>query len=197
MKLGEPPADEPPARIWRSLIALRPQRPMVYRLPCAPDVPLICQAPTSLEEGLAFDAADLAPEEIRSSRAKLEILGRALWTPTGPAFGSAADVGRLLDAEVDALAEEVAGILDRIAPTYARSNAAAWVDVLERGALHGSNIGDAMTLAACVDEHQRGTTPRPDRFWGLPLRELLDGHWMAFRAARRAADKLRAMTTKG
>jgi hypothetical protein len=28
------------------------------------------------------------------------------------------------------------------------------------------------------------TIPRPDRYWGCPIVDLLDGHWMAFRAAR-------------
>lgn len=162
-----------------------------YRIRCAPEIPLIVRAIPSQEEAAAIDAAMDAPEEIRGSRAQLEIVARYLWTPEGLAFGDASEVGRLGDDEVDALADAVADALGYIAPTYARSDTSAWAQALEFGARGLGNIAAAAALASCMDVTQGGRISRPDRYWGCPTGQLLDGHWMLMRAAQRAMETLK------
>jgi hypothetical protein len=162
-----------------------------YRIRCAPEIPLIVRAIPSQEETAAIDAAMDAPEEIRGSRAQLEIVARYLWTPDGRAFDDAAEVGRLDDDEVDALADAVAAALGCISPTYARSDVDAWARALEAGARGLGNIAAAAALSSCVDVTPGGRISRPDRYWGCPTGQLLDGHWMLTRAAQRAMETLK------
>jgi hypothetical protein len=78
--------------------------------------------------------------------------------------------------------------LEAIGPTYAFSDARAWHRLLVRGARDPVNVHDAIVLGGCVDvalgSMRRECASRPDRYYGLPMGELVDAHWMAFRAAR-------------
>lgn len=189
--LRPPPPDLSPERLFRLLLPLRPSSALQYRIRCALSVPLLARAPSGAEEWAALDAAAEAPPEVRGSIAQLEVLARCLYTPTGPAFSSAEEVGRLEEGDVAELAGEVASALDRIAPSYTRSDYQIWAEALEKGARHWSNVGTTVAMASCVDLGMGGRVPRPDRYWGVPVCQLLDGHWMIFRAAQRAAESLK------
>lgn len=189
---GRPPVSIAPERLFRSLLPLRPEARIDYRIRCAPSIPLLVRAIPAHEEDAAIDAALDAPEEICGSRAQLEIVARYLWTPSGRAFEDADAVGQLDDDEVGMLADAVAEAVGRIAPTYARSDADAWGKALEAGARVLSNIGTCLALASCVDVTPGGRIGRPDRFWGCPTGQLLDGHWMLLRAAQRALESFKS-----
>lgn len=196
-RLGKPPA-EPPESLFRALLALRPQRPIAYRLRALPDVPLYVRALRNAEAMEAVDAGMAHPiEELRHGRVEIELLARCVMTPDGPAFRSAEDVEDLDSPEIDALILHAMPALEAIGPTYAKSDVAAWRKVLEEGAEHGANLHDTLVLANCVDHGFDANTPRPERYWGVAPCDLLDGHWLAFHAATAVKDKIvKARTPK-
>lgn len=189
----EPPGDVAPERLFRLLLPLRPMQPLAYRIRCAPAVPLLVRALSGAEEAEALDLAADGPEEMRASRAELEILARVLWTPSGPAFDDVSMLGRLPESEVATLAREAFAALNRIAPRYGRADLGAWKLALEKGARHPSNFSMVLAMAECWDPVPltKARLPHPERYWGVPVRELLDGHWMIFRAAHAALETLR------
>jgi hypothetical protein len=142
------------------------------------------------EEAEAVDAAMGAPEEVRGSRIAGEVIARALLADGRTAFSSAEEVGLLDQAEFDALWSETLTALVAISPSYARSDVAAWRATLEEGAKHRSNLHDALVLGASADFGWGTTVYRPDRYWGLATCDLLDGHWMAFAAARKVSEEI-------
>jgi hypothetical protein len=95
-------------------------------------------------------------------------------------------VGALDAAEVQQLAAEVRAALAAVGPTYAGSDWEAWQEVLVVGARHASMQSTAISLAGCAEYGHGAIVWRPEWFWGVPRGKLLDGHWMAFRAARKA-----------
>ncbi len=189
--LADPP-DLSPERLWRSLLPLRPERRILPRLRGASHIPLIVRAIPAMAEQLARDAGHQAAGDVEQLRDKLaarEVLARVLHTPAGLAFPSAAAMGALDEHELAEIARATYEALADIAPTCARSNGARWREQLVLGARHPSNISEAGALAACVDLTHEKILPRPDRYWGIPYIQLLDGHWMAFQAAREALKK--------
>jgi hypothetical protein len=186
---GAPPSD-PPDRLFRTLLAWRPSRPLRTEVA---GFRLRARALSPAEEAAAFDAgAEEELLEVRTSRFQRELLARCLYIGDRPAFASAEEVGLLSGAAIAALAGEAAETLDAIAPTYARSDVAAWRKVLREGAEHIVNVSTTFTLAGCVDiTPGGGHLPRLDRFWGHPAGELLDGHWLAYEAARAVMEKHR------
>lgn len=185
--LADPP-DLAPEILWRSLLAFRPSAPISPRLRGAEHIPLSVCAVTSMAEARARDAGHLAAidEDRRADLAAREVLALVLHTPTGRAFPSSAALARLEEHEVADLAGHAFRALADICPTYYRSNAKRWGEVLVAGARHPSNLAEASSLAACLDPTMGGPIPRPDRYWGRPFAELLDGHWFAWNAAREA-----------
>ena len=190
MALAGPPRDLPPERLFRLLLAWRPSRPL-RRLVAA--LQLRVRALSPIEEAEALDLAEEEElPELRASRAQREILFRALHLGDAPAFASAEEVGLLSGAALAELAGEVAQALNTIAPTYARSDVGAWRKALAAGAERVGNLSTTFTLASCVDVTPAGGhLPRLDRFWGRPAGELLDGHWLAYEAARTVMEKHR------
>lgn len=190
LRAAAPPGDEPPERLFRALAARRPERPLP-RLVAGHR--LTARAVPAREEWAAEDAAASEEvEELRPSLLQRQILWRVLRLGDGPAFASPDEVGALDGAALASLVADVGAALWRIAPTYARSDVEAWARVLERGAAHPSNVADAVALASCVDMTPGGgVVPRLDRYWGCPVVELLDGHWMVWRAARTAVERIR------
>jgi hypothetical protein len=175
-----PPTGVPPERLWRLLLGLPgrpyPEQPIDYRLPFAPAVALSVRAVPALLLSRAWDDAEGQP-----SRGRRGVLAAVLWTPMGRAFKDARDAGMLREAYADPLIGAVDTALDAICPTYARSDVVAWLDVLKAGARHYTNLGPAHVLAGCVGH--------PERYWGIPVGEMADGHHMAMVAARTATEK--------
>ncbi len=190
-----PPTNVPPERLFRTLLAVpRATEAIAFRLDAAPTVAFCVSAVTSLELGEAFAWAEDASPEIVSSRVPQAIVAAALRLTDGRrAFDSPDDVGALDDAELRAVGAVVMASLSRISPTIARSTRDAWVDVLAKGARHGSNMLTAMALGGSADVSlgfgNSVVSPRPDRFFGIPMCELTDGHWFAWMAARKVVDR--------
>lgn len=178
------PRQWPPERLFRLLLgAPRPRIPLDLRIAGAERVALEVRALRPLEEAAAVDEAAQVSVERRTDLLEAGLVVAALWTLGGPAFRSAADLGLLFADEAAALARTTLAALGIVSPSYRRSDAAAWGRALREGAQHPTNLGLTARLGGCVEVGWR-FSPRPDWFFGLPLGELTDGQWMAFRAAR-------------
>jgi hypothetical protein len=180
-----PPPDVPAERLFRLLLgAPRPALPISHRVRGLEDVPLEVRALRPLQEAALYDAVTaLEHEESRPRALVAEVVAASLWTPDGPAFDSGEGVGVLYDGEADLLAAAVLTALDIVSPSYRTAEVKAWDAVLAEGARAPANISMALALGGCVEVGWRAT-PRPDLYFGLALRELTDGQWMAYRAAR-------------
>jgi hypothetical protein len=115
------------------------------------------------------------------------VLAAALCGPDGaPIFASPAQVGSVVERqEMARLEHDVIAALQRISPHYWRCDLLRWDAVLKAGADACYPLASAMASCHDVAVGWGGVVrkPRPDRYWGCAVRELLDGHHMAFRAA--------------
>ena len=96
----------------------------------------------------------------------------------------------LYEHEVDSLAENVSDALSIVSPTYAVCDVEKWIGYLKEGAKRPENWADMLSLSGCCSIsfgfgkgmiHARHD---PETFFGMPRRELLDCHWIAYHAAR-------------
>lgn len=170
----KPPADVDPADLFLTLIEARPTRDLSFRLPELPDVVL------------GVRAINASTYE-RSLRAGASHLLHAVLTADGlPAFGSPEEAA-FLDAETQRdLLVAASDALDRVCPLYRRIDLSAWELALKRGAQALPWV--VRGFVSCVDiVPTMGREPlkreHPERYWGIAPSELLDGHWLAFRAA--------------
>lgn len=118
------------------------------------------------------------------------IIAEVLYVGGKRAFANAAEAGGLREADAAALAHHVLDALNRICPTYGRIDHRAWAKVLRAGA--AADPGRASHVAACSDPvlgKEVVWLGHPERYWGLPGLDLLDGHHMAFEAAMVAVGK--------
>ncbi len=190
-----PPTDVPPDRLFRTLLAVpRATEAIAFRLDAAPSVAFCVSAVTSLEIADAVAWSECDVPELKALRLPQALAAAAVKLSNGQhAFDSPEDVGALEDAELRLLTKAVVKALSRISPTISRSDRDAWVKVLVEGASAPGNILTAMSLGNCVDVasgfSSSVTTPRPDRFFGVPLRQLTDGHWFAWMAARKIVER--------
>lgn len=189
---GPPPKNESPGRLFRLLLDPHPERAIPHRVQGAEDVPLRVRALRGIDRARVEDDAARAPAAARDGAFLRGLVAAALWTPEGLAFSSPDAAGALPQPELLELGRHVAEALCVISPSYTGSDVKAWEAALEEGALAPGNVHEAVVLAGCVDMGAfGGTVPRPDRYWGVPLNALLDGHWMVYRAARAVVEKLR------
>jgi hypothetical protein len=142
------------------------------------------RALTGLETQAVIDAAE--------SNLWRGLVAASLMTDDGPAFSSPDLVGCMASHLFDAMSAEVRLALDTVSPTYVLSDLAEWERALIAGARHPSNRWTVREMANCVavslGPSQAFCHERPDRYFGLPVRELTDGHLMAYRAARAAVE---------
>lgn len=107
------------------------------------------------------------------------------------ADGSPAFDDRLLDRlfprELEALSWAVRGALERF-PCLGLSDLSRWRRILREGAQDPRNQVAAHALGSSFELTGSGEAvrmiDRPDRFFGVPTRELIDCHWLAYWAAR-------------
>jgi hypothetical protein len=180
----KPPGDILPGRLFRALLRRHPELPLDYRIPGADAFALRVRAVRAAEIGILLDDAEQGVEELRGSRVSTALLAKVLWTGDALTFRSADELGAMGVDDVGELWDAALRALGRICPTYGLSDSTAWGRALEAGAREPSNLHDAFALALCVDHGTGAVTPRPDRYWGCSPAELLDGHWMLWRAAR-------------
>jgi hypothetical protein len=174
----QPPKDVESAELFRRLVVVEPFQPVSFRFSAAEDIELTVKAAHS---SVWAEAARL--------NQPAHLVASVLYTADGDkVFRNAREAGLLSQAEFRSLLTVVVEALDVIGPTMKRVDWRAWERVLVDGA---RSCGfESSSLAHCVDHYSTptvyGVTPRPDRYWGLPLSKLLDGHWLVFWASREA-----------
>lgn len=113
-------------------------------------------------------------------------------------FGSDIEAGALDELDAVALVNAVEEALAICGPTRLTSLRNDWHVALCEGARHPANWQDAYALGGCYDisfgfgKGAFHVTDHPEWWFGVPQREMIDGHWMAYRAAvavRVEADK--------
>lgn len=164
----------------------RPQQALLFRVLGAEHVKLYARGVKGLEYAEAFEAGDdLEVEQLSISTITAALLSITVYTPQGRAFASGDDVLRLSSSEMAQLGSEVLDALHFISPTYQRSNIEAWSVALREGAAHQSNFQEALAMYKSCDRVGMDAVAyeRPDRYFGLPMCELTDGHLMVFSAA--------------
>ena len=171
----KPPPDVPAARLFRTLLRLpRPIEPIGFRFEALPGKPLFVQALSHSEVGEARDSADPATAMVAA----------ALVSRAGQPLVTVADLGLITETESERLQAAVLGVIARVSPSYALSDVAAWDARLREGANDGTNLRIAFTMGGCLELVGRRIYAAPEKFFGVARGQLLDGHWMAFRAAQ-------------
>lgn len=171
----EPPREVAPVRLFELLSDPAPRWPIAATLAALGDIRLSARPLTPLEW----------------ARARQEwpagLLSAAVLADGEPLFPDAVSVGYLTAEEAHDLCRATMAALDVVAPTYGRIDVRKWQAVLADGAAHSGSLVRGMV--ACVEPvGLGGYVERPDRYWRIPMYEITDGQWLAFRAARRALE---------
>lgn len=169
----QPPANVKPGRLFRLLLALpRPAEALDYRLEAAPHVRLYAQALTSLELAEAQD----------HDEHEAAVVAASLVDKAGNRLVTAEDLLLLNEREFVGLRGAVFASLCRISPSYRLADVDAWDRALREGAaLHLSTV---VAMGSCREAVGNRIVEAPEKFFGVHRGALLDGHWMAFRAAQ-------------
>ena len=181
MGTGPPPAEViSRPRLFRLLLSVpRPTLPIPFRFDGI-DARLSVRGLLGSELAAAIDeCADVTPAAVQRSTVTAGIISRALLADGRP-FLTASDVADLPDSEAKRLRAAVMPALDIVSPMWARCDLPAWTAAICEGAHHGSNV-----LASAIV----GATDKPERYFGLLLNEMTDGHWIAYRAVRLLHEK--------
>jgi hypothetical protein len=173
--------------LFRVLLRVpRPTLPVLLPLSGAEGGAFFARALTSLEVCNITDESELKHLAIRSAHERARFIAAGLYDDEGPVFYDPAEV---LDLDEDTflmLSAVVLPALWTISPVYGLIDSEAWVRRLKAGAEHPSNMRLAYRLAMCRDGWNGA--PRPERYFGLPVCELTDGHWLCYDAAKRMAE---------
>lgn len=167
-----PPKDVEPDRLFRLLCERRPQLPIDYRFSFSEDLPLFCRAPTPSEWRRAQDGADYVSAIVSASLCDVD--GRPIL--------SFDEAQLITPSDANELSRDLEHALGRCAPTYRRINADAWRAALKTGSEANWDINHA--LGGCYEIGGSRLIDRPDLYWGCPIGELNDGHWLVYRTAR-------------
>jgi hypothetical protein len=131
-------------------------------------------------EQAAIDAA-CGPRTSTVARAKHEVVA-GLYVGETPLVASAESAGQLRAVDLRGYHDAVRDGWSRCAPTYGGSfDVQAWMFALVEGAKALRTV--TVSLGACIDI--TNGVERPDWWFSIPLRDLTDGQWMAYRAAAR------------
>lgn len=172
--------------LLRKLIQLpRPTKTIAFRLQQAKEIPLKVKAISSLE---LMELQNKAKETKSSLDTQLLISTLTLLNGK-PAFSSMEKIKSIITmTEYETLLRQVSEALDEISPTFITADYDEWIAKLKRGADHPSNWMLTHSLGGCFVPHVLGdkvlTLDHPEHFFGVPKNQLLDGHWMAYIAAR-------------
>jgi hypothetical protein len=169
------------------LVALpRPVLPIAHRIRGAEHIPLAVRALRSGELGEAHDATGLRlPAQLVTAALVLD--------GGGPAFDAPEQVMRLPELDLLELGVAVGEALRTISPNALTSDTGSWEEVLAKGCVAPTNAYDAIALGGCLEvswgmgRKAVHVVHRPDLWFGVPQRELLDCHWLAYYAAVRAS----------
>ncbi len=201
-----PPSDVPAERLFRLLLRA-PRASLPVRLPIAgAEGGAFCfdaevRALHPLDDAAAVDAVAEHSEEVRAYMLGAELTALSLHDAGGRRmFATARAVLDMDERDADAVIAATVRALRTVSPSLLRCNHDAWLAYLTLGAAHPSNYARAAALAGCTDGREeivdaRGkpvgsrVIQRPDRFFGVPIGDMTDGQWLAYRAARAATTK--------
>lgn len=130
---------------------------------------------------IAAATAGLSSHEVGIVRAR-HMVAAGLGNRGGLLFGDAADCHQLPAHDLHRYQQAVEQGWAACMPAY--SDSASRIGIIKAKLTQGARKIPqvALALGACVD--QRNGCERPDWFFGVNLRDLTDGQWMAFRACR-------------
>lgn len=196
MALLGPPADIAPERLFRLLLRA-PRARTTVTLPELGGVTagaVYVLALSAAEEATAYDECTGAHEAVHLSVLGAELAALALYDEQGQLFQGGAELCSVLDEhEADQVINATLAMLARISPSFRTCDYDAWLAKLAIGAAHPSNMAQASALGSCADvaygPKRMHTSPRPDRYFGVPLGQLTDGQWLVYRAARQSRDR--------
>lgn len=164
------------------MLEWRPRAQLGFRFSAAPDVKLWAQAVPSAELKTALTLGEAgAPEFV--SRVLVDASGERVVTPDA--------VEKIPAVEWRRLNDDIVSVFAGICPVYGHCNSREWVDALKVGAR--SNPTQMALVGNSFDYliGRKGVVriQRPDRYFGKPVCEMLDGHLMVFRAVHDLLDK--------
>lgn len=189
------PKEISPSDLWRAFLVPRPRREFTIELSGVGRVRLFVRAIGSAE-WVRLHLALVRALEANDGRGEAAYLSALVEDDDGSPALSPSDVLSLYEAEQSRLFVETSKSLRTISPTYAAADIKAWLDRLKEGAHTLENLCDAISFGGCVDVsfgmgkgavHVRED---PETFLGIPRRELLDCHWLAYHAARRVVAEI-------
>ena len=180
-----PPKHVPPARLFRELCCAgrRPRWRVSFAELGLPDLYVYALAGYELEDLLPIG------ERVSEERSKVvldELVVRTLHNLDGSAaFVSVEQLGEARYEDALELTNSALEALNTVSPTYGRSDLTAWEQVLREGAMHPSNatLRRGVIDAAAHLSMTAHFVQQPDRFFGLPLGQLVDAQRIAFDAA--------------
>lgn len=175
--LFRPPKNVTPAALFRGLLCTpRPERFLEYRIPGLEQFALSVRAVNRFE----FEQA------IASNDSVSHLTALSLFANGKRVFASVDSLGEALDSRAARdLGRHVQEALGVISPCYGFSDVKRWEKALTEGAGEPLNSWSAYALGSSFDVDPSGAVhDRPDRFFGLPLGQLVDAQCFAYRAAR-------------
>lgn len=134
----------------------------------------------------ALSSLELSPIARDTNTRQQSLLIATLRMDGEPVFQSLDEFSSFYGNDLDTLHDLASAALDRVSPTYAFSQVSAWHEFLVEGLRNRREAWCTVhALGNSIDVTPLGTVvERPDRFFGVPLNQLVDAHWIAFRAAR-------------
>lgn len=178
-----PPAEVSPAKLFRLLSrAPRPVVPLAARFAFAPHLQLHCRA---------LHPREWAEWEDDGHDIETVVLTHALCDDDGTPLLDRERVFLLSEAERSIFTAVIAA-LNIIGPSFARPpvlaiNVDSWMATLRAGAAENPSI--LWSMGTIYEASEWRIVETPERFFGLPRHELLDGHWIAYRAARAVVEE--------
>lgn len=180
----DPPKSLAPERLFRLLLSARPSLPIPFRFAGLEQHTLTVGALPAQSFADSEDATSHLSGERRTSWFWAHVISKCVLVDGQCVFDDAADVLGLPETELTALRRDVESTLSIVGPTYTYSRWPTWHAALVKGADHRSNAGAHLALSAAYEAGGYRLISRPDRYFGMPLRHLLDGHWMVYLASR-------------
>ena len=179
-----PPKSIRPERLFRLLLRLpRPRLPLEFRFNQSSE-PIYAQAVSGAE--LEELATSEAYEYQTLSKVLVDVNDRPLFTSTQLQEC-------LTPEEFRRLRNQARLALDIISPTLLSADWKAWQDYLMEGAKHPSNFLQATALGGCYSTVSIGESIRiirtPERFFGVPLSQLIDSHWLVYMTCRNLTEE--------
>lgn len=191
----EPPDDVSDGILFRILLQTpRPIRKISYRIPKLEHIELFVRGLRGIEEAAAVDLAEESHiDEARMSLGTSALIATSLCDSSGGLCFSS-NRGPMLALSEDEFRDlliVVTEALRIVSPTYHRINFNSWSLKLRNGAKSPPNQKEAVKMSYCVDYGIKGMLYRPDRYFGMPMKDITDGQMIAYESGVAAIKELR------